>query len=84
MQKGGMIGGNLSNHLLSGSDAEDADLFNFLGKKEMKDLGGKMKRKSVLVWMGFLLILCSLAFSQSKETGAITGTVLDEQNEPLP
>jgi hypothetical protein len=43
-----------------------------------------MKRKSVLVWMGFLLILCSLAFSQSKETGAITGTVLDEQNEPLP
>ena len=43
-----------------------------------------MKRKSVLVWMGFLLILCSLAFSQSKETGAISGTVLDEQNEPLP
>ena len=43
-----------------------------------------MKRKSVFVWMGFLLILCSLAFSQSKETGAISGTVLDEQNEPLP
>ena len=43
-----------------------------------------MKRKSVLVWMGFVLIFCSLAFSQSKETGAITGTVLDEQNEPLP
>ena len=51
---------------------------------EMKDVGGKMKRKPVLVWMGFLLILCSLAFSQSKETGAITGTVLDQQNEPLP
>jgi len=43
-----------------------------------------MKRKSVLVWMGFLLILCSLAFSQSKETGAISGTVLDEENNPLP
>jgi len=43
-----------------------------------------MKRKSVLVWMGFLLILCSLAFSQSKETGAISGTVMDEENSPLP
>ncbi|MCJ7644837.1 MAG: carboxypeptidase-like regulatory domain-containing protein, partial [Candidatus Aminicenantes bacterium] len=43
-----------------------------------------MKRKSVLVWMGFLLILCSLAFSQSKETGAISGTILDEENNPLP
>ena len=43
-----------------------------------------MKRKSVLVWMGFLLIFCSLAFSQSKETGAIMGTITDEQNEPLP
>ncbi len=43
-----------------------------------------MKRKSIFIWMGFLLILCSLAFSQSKETGAILGTVMDEQNEPLP
>ena len=43
-----------------------------------------MKRKSVLVLMGFVLILFSLAYSQSKETGALTGTVLDEENSPLP
>jgi hypothetical protein len=34
--------------------------------------------------IAFLLILSPLAFSQSKETGAIVGTVTDEDGSPLP
>ncbi|MEW5900941.1 MAG: carboxypeptidase regulatory-like domain-containing protein, partial [Acidobacteriota bacterium] len=43
-----------------------------------------MKPKTMLALFAFLLILSPLAFSQSKETGAIVGTVMDEENNPLP
>ena len=43
-----------------------------------------MKIKALLVSFALLLILSPLAFSQSKETGAIVGTVTDEENTPLP
>jgi hypothetical protein len=43
-----------------------------------------MKLKSTVALIAFLLILSPLAFSQSKETGAIVGTVTDEDHTPLP
>ncbi|MBP1767638.1 MAG: Trehalose synthase [Candidatus Aminicenantes bacterium] len=43
-----------------------------------------MKSKSFFVLLAFLLILSASAFSQSKETGAINGKVLDDQGNPLP
>ncbi len=43
-----------------------------------------MKLKSILTLVAFLLILIPLAFSQSKETGAIEGTVTDQDKAPLP
>jgi hypothetical protein len=43
-----------------------------------------MKLKSTVALIAFLLILSPLAFSQSKETGAIVGTVTDEEHTPLP
>jgi hypothetical protein len=45
-------------------------------------LEGKLK-KPILIVLAFLLI-SSFTFSQSRETGAITGTVSDEQGGPLP
>ena len=47
-------------------------------------LGGNMKIKSIVVLLAFLLILSPLVFSQSKETGAIVGTIADEEGTPLP
>jgi len=44
----------------------------------------KMKLKSIIVMCFLFLVLCSLAFSQSRDTGAIVGTVLDEEKSPLP
>ncbi|GAF87990.1 unnamed protein product, partial [marine sediment metagenome] len=43
-----------------------------------------MKGKLFLLFAVFLLILSPLVFSQSKETGAIVGTINDEENSPLP
>jgi hypothetical protein len=43
-----------------------------------------MKLKAILSLVAFLLILSPLAFSQSRETGAIVGKVTDEENNPLP
>jgi len=43
-----------------------------------------MKFKPIVFLCAFLLVLSSLAFSQSKETGAIIGTIVDEENIPLP
>jgi len=47
-------------------------------------LGGNMKIKSIVVLLAFLLILSPLVFSQSKETGAIVGTIVDDEGTPLP
>ena len=43
-----------------------------------------MKPKSFLLLLAFSLTLSGLAFAQSKETGAIVGTVADEQGNFLP
>jgi hypothetical protein len=43
-----------------------------------------MKFKSLISLIALALILSPLAFSQSKETGAIVGTVMDEEETPLP
>jgi len=43
-----------------------------------------MKIKSIVVLLAFLLILSPLVFSQSKETGAIVGTIADDEGTPLP
>ena len=43
-----------------------------------------MKNKSILALFIFLLFLSPLTFSQSKETGAIVGQILDESRLPLP
>jgi len=43
-----------------------------------------MKFKSLAFLLAFLLIALPLAYSQSKNTGAIVGTALDEENAPLP
>ena len=53
-----------------------------LGKKKVK--GGKMKIKIVLFSMILCLILSSSVMSQSRGTGAITGTVTDDEAVPLP
>jgi hypothetical protein len=45
---------------------------------------GPMKRRSIGVAVLLLLFVSSLSFSQSRETGAITGKVTDEQGAPLP
>jgi hypothetical protein len=42
-----------------------------------------LKAKSIVLMIAFLLALVPLAFSQSKETGAIVGKVADEENTPL-
>jgi len=43
-----------------------------------------MKLKSFAFLLALLLIAAPLVFSQSKETGAVVGTTLDEDNAPLP
>lgn len=43
-----------------------------------------MKVKSIISLLALLLILTPLVYSQSKETGAIVGTVFDEEGTPLP
>ncbi len=43
-----------------------------------------MKFRSLISLLAFLLILSPLVFSQSKETGAIVGSVIDEEGTPLP
>ena len=43
-----------------------------------------MKFKMMIVLCAFLLVYSSVALSQSKETGAIIGTVSDEEGAPLP
>ena len=42
-----------------------------------------MSRKTFAVF-AFILLLAPLAFSQSRETGAVRGVVTDDQNAPLP
>lgn len=46
--------------------------------------GGERLIKKLFIPLVMVLFLVPLAFSQSKETGAITGTVLDESGAPLP
>lgn len=43
-----------------------------------------MKFKPLASLLVLLLVVAPLAFSQSRETGAIVGTALDEDNAPLP
>jgi len=43
-----------------------------------------MNFKSFISLFAMLLMLSPLAFSQSKETGAIVGTIMDEEGTPLP
>jgi outer membrane receptor protein involved in Fe transport len=43
-----------------------------------------MKGKSVIILLALLLVLSPSLFSQSKDTGAITGKVMDEQGNALP
>lgn len=43
-----------------------------------------MKFKSLVSLLALLLVALPLAYSQSKETGAIVGTTLDEESAPLP
>jgi hypothetical protein len=46
--------------------------------------GDNLKLKTIFALGALLLVLSALAFSQSKETGAIVGTVTDQENTPLP
>lgn len=46
--------------------------------------GGERLSKKIVVPLLVILVLAPLVFSQSKETGAITGTVVDESGAPLP
>ena len=46
--------------------------------------GGKMKIKAIISLLAFLLILSPLVFSQSRETGAIVGMIIDDEGTPLP
>ncbi len=41
-------------------------------------------RTKFLSFLAIILLLAPIAFSQSKETGAIRGVVADEQGSPLP
>jgi hypothetical protein len=43
-----------------------------------------MKQRSVLCLVLVLFLFAPLAFTQSKETGAIVGTITDEEGTPLP
>ncbi len=43
-----------------------------------------MKARSLILLVAIVLALSPLAFSQSKETGAIEGTVMDSEKAPLP
>ena len=43
-----------------------------------------MKSKTIFLMGAMFLILSALCFAQSKETGAIVGTALDEEGSPLP
>jgi hypothetical protein len=43
-----------------------------------------MKLKLLILLAVLLLVLSPLAFSQSKETGAVVGKAVDTENEPLP
>ena len=43
-----------------------------------------MKKTSAAVFILLILLASSLSFSQSRETGAITGKAVDEQGAPLP
>jgi hypothetical protein len=43
-----------------------------------------MKGRLIILSIVLLLVLSPLAFSQSKETGAIDGTVMDQEKAPLP
>jgi len=43
-----------------------------------------MRFKTVSLLISILILLSPLAFTQSKETGAIIGTILDEDRTPLP
>jgi outer membrane receptor protein involved in Fe transport len=46
--------------------------------------GGTMKFKSLISLFAMVLLFSPLAFSQSKETGAIVGTVIDDEGTPIP
>ncbi|HEX2695529.1 MAG TPA: TonB-dependent receptor [Acidobacteriota bacterium] len=43
-----------------------------------------MKFRSIIALLALLLVMSPAVFSQSKETGAITGKVMDEESNPLP
>lgn len=43
-----------------------------------------MKFRSIIPLLALLLVMVPAVFSQSKNTGAITGKVMDEESNPLP
>ncbi|MCJ7680243.1 MAG: carboxypeptidase-like regulatory domain-containing protein, partial [Candidatus Aminicenantes bacterium] len=43
-----------------------------------------MKLKSLVFFLVVILLCSGFAFSQSRDTGAIEGTVLDDEGVPLP
>ena len=43
-----------------------------------------MRLKTFISVFALFLMLAPLALSQSKETGAVVGTIMDDQGEPLP
>jgi hypothetical protein len=43
-----------------------------------------LKKITTIVFILLILLASSLSFSQSRETGAITGKTVDEQGAPLP
>ncbi len=43
-----------------------------------------MRLKTLISVFALFLLLVPFALSQSKETGAVEGTVMDDQGEPLP
>jgi hypothetical protein len=43
-----------------------------------------VKFRSIIALLALLLVMVPAVFSQSKETGAITGKVMDEESNPLP
>jgi len=53
-------------------------------RQNKKEKEKRMKFKPLAFFLTILLVVAPLAFSQSKATGAIVGTTLDEENTPLP
>ena len=52
--------------------------------RQNKKKENEMKLKTLASLLALLLVAASFAYSQSKETGAIVGAAVDEENAPLP